>query len=252
MDDHFKQLLLLGREHFAKREYDKAEPLLRQVAKHTDRFADVFDMLGVIAHGQGAFTLARYWFERALVLNPNYTEAQLNLMVTLNDLGDYAEARKLYGQLRQRGGQREAADAFVKGRIANMHADISQAYSDVGMQVEAIHELEKAVALCPNFPDLRTRLGVMYRDAGDRVRAREQFEKAKHDNPEYLQARLMLGVLHLSGGDNEAAEKEFEAVLDRDPGNTNARMYRRIARGHEPSGTSTRPPPAASGGSTAD
>jgi len=230
MDDHIKQLLLLGREHYAKREYDKAEPLLRQVAKHTDRFADVFDMLGVIAHSLGNFVLARDWFERALVLNPNYTEAQLNLMVTLNDLGNDAEAQKLYGQLRKRGGQREAADTFVKGRIANMHADISQAYTDVGMQVEAIHELEKAVALCPSFPDLRTRLGVQYRDAGDRVRALEQFERAKQDNPDYLQARLMLGVLHLSSGDQEQAEREFTAVLERDPGNTGARMYLRIAR----------------------
>jgi tetratricopeptide (TPR) repeat protein len=249
MDDHIKQLLLLSREHFAKREYDKAEPLLRQVAKQTDRFADVFDMLGVIAHSKGAFTLARDWFERALVLNPNYTEAQLNLMVTLNDLGDYAEATKLYGQLKRRGGQREAADTFVKGRIANMHAEISQAYSDVGMQVEAIQELEKAVALCPSFPDLRTRLGVQYRDAGDRIRALEQFEKAKQDNPEYLQARLMLGVLHLSGGDQEAAEREFAAVLDRDPGNTSARMYRRVARSQvrETAGASTRPPPPAEG-----
>jgi tetratricopeptide (TPR) repeat protein len=240
MDDHFKQLLLLGREHYAKREYDKAEPLLRQVAKHTDRLADVFDMLGVMAHSRGDFTLARDWFERALVLNPSYTEAQLNLMVTLNDLGDYAEASKLQAQLKKRGGQREAADAFVKGRIANMHAEISQAYSDVGMHVEAIQELEKAVLLCPSFPDLRTRLGMQYRDAGDRVRALEQFEKAKQDNPEYLQARLMLGVLHLSSGDNESAEKEFAAVLERDPGNTSARMYRRIARAP---GNSTRPPP---------
>jgi tetratricopeptide (TPR) repeat protein len=247
MDDHFKQLLLLGREHYAKREYDKAEPLLRQVAKHTDRFADVFDMLGVIAHSTGAFTLARDWFERALVLNPNYTEAQLNLMVTLNDMGDYDEARKMYEQLRKRGGQREAADAFVKGRIANMHAEISQAYSDVGMQVESIHELEKAVALCPNFPDLRTRLGVQYRDAGDHVRALEQFERAKQDNPEYLQARLMLGVLHLSAGNQEEAEREFAAVLERDPGNTGARMYRRIARTQAGVSLSTRPPPTEEG-----
>src|ERR1041384_3381959 len=102
MDDHIKQLLLLAREHYAKREYDKAEPLLRQVAKQTDRYADVFDMLGVIAHSAGDFVLARDWFERALVLNPNYTEAQLNLMVTLNDLGEYNEARKLYGQIKSR------------------------------------------------------------------------------------------------------------------------------------------------------
>jgi tetratricopeptide (TPR) repeat protein len=245
MDDHIKQLLLLGREHYAKREYDKAEPLLRQVAKHTDRLADVFDMLGVIAHSAGHFTLARDWFERALVLNPNYTEAQLNLMVTLNDIGDYGEARKLYGQLRKRGGHQEAADTFVKGRIANMHADISQAYSDVGMQVEAIQELEKAVSLCPTFPDLRTRLGVQYRDAGDRVRALEQFERAKLENPEYLQARLMLGVLHLSGGDHDGAEREFKAVIERDPGNTSARMYLRIVRAQLASDprSSTRPPP---------
>jgi tetratricopeptide (TPR) repeat protein len=230
MDDHINQLLLLAREHYAKREYDKAEPLLRQVAKHTDRYADVFDMLGVIAHSAGDFVLARDWFERALVLNPNYTEAQLNLMVTLNDLGDYGEARKVYGHLRKRGTQRAQADAFVKGRIANMHADISQAYSDVGLQTEAIEELEKAVALCPSFPDLRTRLGVQYRDAGDRERALEQFERAKTDNPEYLQARLMLGVLHLSSGEHDAAEREFSAVLERDPENTNARMYLRVVR----------------------
>jgi hypothetical protein len=55
----------------------------------------------------------------------------------------------------------------------------------------------------------------------------------------------MLGVLHLSAGDHEAAEREFAAVLERDPGNTSARMYRRVARTQGLSGSalSTRPPP---------
>ncbi len=233
MDDHIKQLLLLAREHYDKREFDKADPLLRQIAKQTDRYADVFDMLGVIAHGQGNFTLARDWFERALVLNPNYTEAQLNLMVVLNDMGEYGEARELYGRLKKRSSQTGAADAFVRGKIANMHADVSQAYTDVGMPLEAIHELEKAVALCPHFPDIRTRLGVLYRDAGDRTRAREQFVLAKETNPHYLQARLMLGVLHLSSGDHDEAKQEFEAVLEKDPKNTSAMMYLRVARSQE-------------------
>ncbi|HEY2405516.1 MAG TPA: tetratricopeptide repeat protein, partial [Polyangiaceae bacterium] len=93
MDDHLKQLLLLGREHYQKRELDKAEYLLRQVVAATDRFADVFDMLGVIAHSHGDFTQAVQYFEKAVELNPNYTEAQLNLMVTYNDLGKYDAAR---------------------------------------------------------------------------------------------------------------------------------------------------------------
>lgn len=243
MDDHIKQLLLLGREHYAKREFDKADPLLRQVAKHTDRFADVFDMLGVIAHSTGDFHLAREWFERALVLNPNYTEAQLNLMVALNDLGDYGAARAVYGQLKKRSHRSDAANDFAKGKIANMHADISQAYNDVGMSVEAIRELEKAISLCPTFPDLRTRLGVLYRDSGDRGRAEEQFELAKAENPDYLHARLMLGVLHLSAGEPERAQVEFEAVLAKDPNHTSAKMYLRIA-GHQPAPEDSSAPPA--------
>ena len=47
MDEHLKQLLLLGREHYQKRELDKAEPMLRQVLESSDRMADVHDMLGV-------------------------------------------------------------------------------------------------------------------------------------------------------------------------------------------------------------
>ena len=135
MDDQVKQLLLLGREHYARREYTEADKLLRQVAKLSDRYADVFDMLGVIAHSRGDFRLACDWFERALVLNPNYTEAQLNLMVALNDLGDYDAARNLYERLQKRSAHGSVVDKFAMGKIANMHAEISQAYSDIGMSV---------------------------------------------------------------------------------------------------------------------
>src|SRR6188474_3606195 len=114
MDDHVKQLLLLGREHYEKREFDKAEYLLRQVVAETDRFADVYDMLGVIAHSRGDFALAERHFEKAVGLNPNYTEAQLNLMVTYNDLGKYDAARRIYAAIRNRAaGGDGPTDPFV-------------------------------------------------------------------------------------------------------------------------------------------
>ena len=40
MDERLKQLLVLGREHFDRREYDRAERVLRQVLELTDRYAD--------------------------------------------------------------------------------------------------------------------------------------------------------------------------------------------------------------------
>jgi tetratricopeptide (TPR) repeat protein len=250
MDDHLKQLLLLGREHYQKREYDKAEYLLRQVVAQTDKFADVHHMLGVISHSRGDFQAAEDFFEKAVALNPNYTEAQLNLMVTYNDLGKYDKARSLYASMRNRSqGADRQMDPFAKGKIANMHAELSNAYHDVGMVPEAILELEKAVGLCPTFADLRTRLGVLYKDSGDLTRAREHFQAAKNINPKYLQARVQLGVMMLSAGNAEQAAEEFKAVLAEDPDNKAAHTYLRIAEkrsGHPPPPSGEGAPPAES------
>jgi tetratricopeptide (TPR) repeat protein len=233
MDDHLKQLLLLGREHYQQREFEKAEYVLRQVVGETDRFADVFDMLGVIAHGRGDFLAAERHFEKAVSLNPNYTEAQLNLMVTYNDLGKYDRAREVYSQIRHRGQPGAAlTDPFAKGKIANMHAEVGQAYLDAGMISEAIHEFERAIALCPEFADLRTRLAGLYRDSGNVELAKDQLCLALEHNARYAPARVMLGVLLLSAGDHDAAIREFESALAVDAENRSAQMYLRVSRLH--------------------
>jgi tetratricopeptide (TPR) repeat protein len=232
MDDHLRQLLVLGREHYQQREYEKAEYLLRQVVAVEDGYADVHHMLGVIAHSRGDFVRAETHFERAVALNPRYTEAQLNLMVTYNELGKYDAAREAYAKVAEHApGETSKGDQYARGKIANMHAEISHAYRDVGMRDEAIAELQKAVALCPHFADLRTKLGMLLRDAGDRGRAREEFEAAKRANPRYLPARTVLGVLLLGDGHREAAVREFEDVLELDPDNKTAQMYLKLARG---------------------
>jgi tetratricopeptide (TPR) repeat protein len=227
MDDRVRQLLVLGREHYHRGDYDKAKELLEQVLEKSDRHADVYHMLGVIAHVAGELTTAEARFEKAVALNPNYTEAQLNLMVTYNDLGKYESARKLYAQVRARTVASQG-DPFVKGRLANMHADLSQAYADVGMMGEAIRELEKAVSLCPQFADLQTRLGVLYRDSSDQLRASSCFQAAKQANPRYVPGRLALGTLMLGAGEAEAARREFETVLELEPENRLALTYLRL------------------------
>ena len=71
MDERTKQTLVLGREHYTKREFEKAEQMLRMVLEEEDRYADVHDMLGVIAHSRGNSTAGRAkHLERALALNP--------------------------------------------------------------------------------------------------------------------------------------------------------------------------------------
>jgi tetratricopeptide (TPR) repeat protein len=240
MDEHTKQLLLLGREHYQKREIEKAEQLLRQVVEKEDRLADVHDMLGVICHSRGNFAQAERHFERALSINPAYTEAALNLAVTYNDRGKYDAARQVYARIKGTPtGPIHGLDPFARGKIANMHAEVGQAYYDVGLLREAITEYEKAVGLCPQFADLRTRLGLLLRELNDLPRAREQYEAAVDARPSYVPARLQLGVILLALGDVEGAAHQWRKVLEIEPDNVRAKMYLRVmadARGTE-SGT---------------
>ncbi len=229
MDEHTKQGLLIGREHYQKREFDKAEPVLRQVLEKHERLADVHDMLGVICHSRGNFAQAEHHFERALSINPAYTEAALNLAVTYNDRGKYDAARQVYARIKGApSGTLQALDPFARGKIANMHAEVGQAYADAGLVREAIAEYEKAVALCPQFADLRTRLGTLLRETNDLPSARRQYEAAVAARPGYVPARIQLGVTLLSLGEAEAAAEQWQKALDLEPDNVRARMYLRV------------------------
>src|SRR5689334_7576905 len=247
MDERIKGLLVRGREHYQKREFDKADYLLREVIEHSDSYADVFDMLGIIAHSRGDLHAAARYFERAVALNSSYTEALLNLAVTYNDLGRYEAARQIHSKVRKLGNVGPVEiDHFARGKIANMHADLGQAYAEAGIVHEAIEQYLKAVQLCPSFADLRTRLGTLYRDAGDLQRAREQYEAAKNANPKYVPARVLLGVTLFSLGDSTAAVGEWREVLEIDPENKSAQMYVRMCDTQAKSSSSRpsqQPPP---------
>jgi tetratricopeptide (TPR) repeat protein len=231
MDDRHRQLIALGHEHYAAGEYDKAEHYLGQVASDGGEFADVHNMLGVIWHAQGRFAEAEGAFERALKINPAYTEAALNLSVTYNDRGKYHKAREVYGHAMQRSSdQPRHLDPFARGKLANMHASLGEAYAGVGLYNEAVRELNKALELCPGFVDLRTKLGNVYRDMGEPEAALAEYELVKSEKPDYLPARLALGLALYSLGRRADAVAEWEMVLAAHPDDRRARAYLRMVR----------------------
>ena len=119
---------------------------------------------------------------------------------------------------------------FARGKIANMHADLGDAYSALGLQTEAIREYERALSLCPSFVDIRTKLALVLRDTGRVEEASRVFSEVKQANPRYLPARLHLGVTLYSQGKSAEAAAEWEAVLALDPTNASAKMYLQMVR----------------------
>jgi tetratricopeptide (TPR) repeat protein len=231
MDERLRQLMAQGKEHYDKREFDKAEPYLTQAVLASPSFADLHNMLGVIYHGQGRFSQAQESFEQALKINPAYTEAALNLAVTYNDLGKYREAKEVYGRaMAASRGQPRQLDPFARGKLANMHADVGDAYFGLGLNDEAAIEYRKALDLCPQFADLRTKLAQTMRDSGKLEDAVRELQLAKKDNPRYLPARINLGMTLFTLGRRDEAAREWEAVLTDDPDNKSCKMYLQMIR----------------------
>jgi Tfp pilus assembly protein PilF len=231
MDEALKQAVALGREHYEKREYDKAERHLCDVIAGGLRYPDIHNMMGVIHHDRGRLDAARESFRRALEINPSYTEAALNLAVTYNDLGQYELAQQVYrGAIHRDARGQHEIDPFAKGKIANLHAEVANAYLEVDMPGEAVKEYRNAVQLCPHFADIRVKLAEVYRQMSDFPAARHELDEAIRMRPNFGPAHVALGVLLLISGKRDEAVSAWREALKRDPKNKVAEMYLRMAQ----------------------
>jgi tetratricopeptide (TPR) repeat protein len=219
-------LVARGRAHHAAGEDADAIACLTEALNAKAAYPDVYHLLGVIYHQQGRLNDAEEMFQQALRLNPAYTEAALNLVVTCNDLGKYAEAQAIYQQAMRAVQQApRELDPFVKGKIANMHADLGATYRAVGIHDEAIREYRRALALCPAFADLRTELAKTLHEAGDLPAAIRELELVRAESPRLVPALLHLGLAYQAAGRREDAAAQWREVLQVDPANRSAKLY---------------------------
>lgn len=225
-----RQMLQQATAAFQAGNYDEAEALLLQIGDRTPTYANVYNMLGFIAGQRNAQEKAVALFRRALSVNPNYTEARLNLVLTLADMGAYDQAEQEATKL-------EAVEPLgsprlslgVRGKLANAHADLGKRYHELGLYAEAIAEYDKALRLCPTFPDMHNRRAVSCRELGQYAEAKGSLLKALEIKPNYVEAHVNLGVLHQKLGNLTEAVKSWEHALQIDPKHQLARIYLRQA-----------------------
>jgi tetratricopeptide (TPR) repeat protein len=215
-----------GRKAFDDRKYDLALKCLEKAAIEKNDYADVFNMLGFIYYYNGRFNDAILAFEKALSINPGYTEASLSLSVVYNEIGMFDKGRAAYKMAKT--SRKDAAtylDPYVKGRVANMHSALGAIYKDLGLYGEAIGEFKKALALRPEFIDIKTELGVAYRDSRDFDNAVRELSEAIRLNGDYVMSRIQLGLTYYTMGRSELAKDEWLKVIETHPEDKMARMY---------------------------
>ncbi|MEE9614973.1 MAG: tetratricopeptide repeat protein [Thermodesulfobacteriota bacterium] len=222
-----------GKQAFEEKEYGTAIKHLMKVAEEKDYFADVFNMLGILYYNNGRYEEAARALEKAIKINPNYTEAALNLSVVYNEMGEFEKSQDAYAvakKAEKREDEHFALDPFVKGKLANMHAAIGSVYKDLAFYSEAVDAYRKALLLRPEFVDIKINLGMVYRDMKDFSRSVRELEDAAKMNAAYHAARVQLGLTYYAMGQRDRAKAEWLKVLRFDPNDKMANMYMNLLK----------------------
>lgn len=230
MEPDIRYLIDQGKQFFKNQAYRKAETIFLKLIGGQHEFADVCNMLGVIYHQTGQFSKAISFFQRALKINPNYTEALLNLSVLHNDLGEYKAARQLLAKSKknlERSGDK--IDPFVKGKLANKHAEMGDLYRGVGLYERAVREFNTALGLAPHYCDIRYRMAVCLREEGKKQEALKEFQKIIREKPAYIDAQIQIGITLFSQGKKKEARQIWTKLAKINPKHQLVRLYLRLS-----------------------
>jgi tetratricopeptide (TPR) repeat protein len=226
MDVSPEHLVEQARERFELQDYYGAIHLLEELVATGRAFADAHHMLGLSYSLVGQSEQALTQLDRALQLNPRYVEALLHRAIVLNELGREDEADVMFRQAAQVGGEaRQGFPAPMAAKLANQHARLGDAYLDSGGLPQAIQQYQEALALGPDFHDLRYKLGRLLIQAGRALDAREQFEIIVRSRPTYLDAAAMLGLACYLAGDGLGARAVWEDCRERRPEDPRVEAY---------------------------
>lgn len=211
-------LLAQARERFSLQDYYGAAHLLEDLLETGRSFADVHHLLGLSVALLGQTERALRHFERALELNPRYIEAHIHRGILLNELGRSEEAEAAFRAAVAHGEGDSGAGGYsrpVAAKLANLHAQVGDAYAEAGSTPEAIDQYRRAVELGPGFHDLRYRLARLLLESGRPLEAREELEGILKEHPDFLDAAASLGLALYLAGDAAAAREQWARCRNR-------------------------------------
>ena len=215
-----------ARERFALQDYYGTIHLLEEVLQDGRPFADVHHLLGLSHALLGQPEDALGHFETALDLNPRYIEAHIHRGLMLTEMGRSEEAAEAFHEASVcNAPSASGLPAHVNAQLANRHADLAEAYAEVGRLEEAIAQYRRATELAPNFADLRYRMARLMIEDGQTLEAREELEQVIRDRPNFVDALAALGLARYLAGDAAGAHKVWKECLAERPSNARVEAY---------------------------
>lgn len=230
------QIFREAKENFIDGNYKMAESLLAQLMQKPQRNPEIYQILGTIYYDQGKFNKAIKSFQRALELDPTYTDASVGLSIILNDIGRYDEGKKVFKDAQKLLSlKNQRPDPYVDEKIASKHEELADLYFQYKKYNEALEQLLKAQKLSSRRAEITMRLTEVYSAMGNTEKAIKDLKVLVSEYPQFLPARIKIGLLLFNQGLVQEAMDNWENVLLRDPQNPEVLRYMKKAGLQSPS-----------------
>jgi tetratricopeptide (TPR) repeat protein len=189
-------------------------------------YADAYQLLGMARHMVEQREAALEAFDRALQLNERYVEAHIHRGLVLSEMGRSEEAAEAFDAARKASGEPlKGIPRHHASKLANHHAQLGEAYAEIGALGRAVDQYRAALELGPTFHDLRYRLARLLLESGRSLEAREELEAVVAAKPLFFEARAALGLACYVSGDTISAATIWEAMDEQYPNEVRVKAY---------------------------
>jgi tetratricopeptide (TPR) repeat protein len=201
----WRYLYDLGLSSFYAKNYSEAIAHLYRATRVAPREPKIWNALGITYMEVEEYKKAEEAFRKALVADPEFSEAKMNLGILFFKTKDYKGAIKNLEEA-------IADETFDKKHIAFYH--LAKVYKEMGNRNKYLEYLRKATAYNPLFIDAQLELGSAYMDLKKYDEAEELFKSLISNNFTMPNVYLSLAKVYYETGRLEKAKEAIRMVLE--------------------------------------
>jgi len=215
----------------------------QQAEELTKKYPNSFDLWNIFGMSSiqiGLFDLAERAYKKSISIKPDYTDAYINLGITLKEQGKFEEAIQVYETcisvkpniaevynnmgcaLRDQKNIKKAIQAFRKSislklDYAEAYYNIATAYKEIGKNDKAIKAFNKCISLKPFYAEAYNNLGIVYVNQGKHNIAIETYKKSISLIPNFAESYCNLGNALQNQGRNQEAIEAYKNFIKLKP-----------------------------------
>ncbi len=183
------------------------------------QYTDAYNDRGVIRSALGSLSEGIKDFEQAVQINPQHSTAYVNLGIARLNLKDYKQAITNFDQALQ-----------INSNIAHAYLNRGKAYFYLGKKEKAIADYDQALNIKPDDVQAYDSRAIARFRLGDKQGAIKDFSRSLELNSQNAKAYYNRGVARSRLGDDRGAISDYDLALKINPGYAQAYGNRGLAR----------------------